>query len=135
MTIVHTPIVVGTDGTPERDREVREAARLAHARNVPLHVVCSVPRLTARAQRELDGQLPADMPWARGHAGQCGAAVAEAVSMALAAGVQAQATATSRRLAPALRATAGRVGGEIYSSPRGGRLGLSGLLARARATA
>ena len=133
MTITTSPLVVGTDGTPDHDQRVREAARLAHARNVPLHVVCCVAPATRRAQRVLDEHLPADMAHLAGASGQRTAAVAEIRSMLAYAGIDLRVTASSSRLAPAVRTTARRVDGQVYSArPFGGRIRLGALRPRVR---
>jgi hypothetical protein len=137
MTITtSTALVVGTDGSPNRDQQVREAAQLAAARSVALHVVCSVPRLSAYAQRALDEPLPADLGWCAGHSGQRAAAIADVRSMLSAYGVRLYVTASDSRVGPAVRATARRIGGQVYGSPRRGlQLRVPAFAQRARATA
>lgn len=135
-TITTTALVVGTDGSAAHDKHVREAAQLAQARKVPLHVVCSVPRLTKFAQRALDDSLPADMNWTAGHGGQRSAAMADVRSMLSSYGVEIHITATDTRVRPAVRAAARRVGGEIHGATRRSiQLRLPAFAQRARATA
>jgi nucleotide-binding universal stress UspA family protein len=136
MTITTTALVVGTDGSALRDQQVREAAQLAAARGVPLHVVCSVPRLSAYAQRALDEPLPADVDFLGGHSGQRAAAMGDVRSMLSGTGVQLHVTASDSRVGPAVRSTARRVGGEIYGARRRSlQLRLPAFAQRARATA
>jgi nucleotide-binding universal stress UspA family protein len=137
MTIITTTaLVVGTDGSPNRDRQVREAAQLAQARNVPLHVVCSVPRVSAFAQRALDDPLPADMGWLAGHTGQRTAAMADVRSMLSGYGIDVHVTASDSPVGRAVRATARRLGGEVHGATRRRlQLRLPAFTQRARATA
>lgn len=133
MNTTTSALVVGTDGTPGQDQRVREAARLAHARNVPLHVVCCVAPATRHAQRALDEHLPADMAHLAGAPGQRSAAMAEIRSMLAYAGIDLHVTASPSRLAPAVRAAARRVDGQVYAArPFGGGIRLGSLRPRVK---
>ena len=132
-TITASALVVGTDGTPAQDQRVREAAQIARAGNLPLHVVCRIEPATRRAQRVLDEHLPADMAHLAGAPGQRSSAMAEVRSMLAHHGLDLQVSATSSRLAPAVRSAARRVDGQVYSArPSGRRIRLGALRLRVR---
>ncbi len=126
-------LIVGTDGTPELDRRVREAAHVARALSVPLHVVCSVEPLSGVAQRQIDRSLPGDLSHMAGRKGQRQAAV-QAVRSLVGDRCELHVTAVDSRLKPALRDVARTVGGELYGTS-GRRLRLPVIALRARATA
>jgi hypothetical protein len=130
-------IVVGTDGTPEHDSRVRDAARAARERSIPLHVVCSVAPITRLAQRALDHGLPADCAHLSGHTGQRNAAVADVHSLIgqSVPGVDLRVTASSLKLAAAERTLATQIGGEVYGAKRLRTGWLPVLRLRSRATA
>lgn len=125
-------IIVGTDGTPVLDRRVREAAHVAQALSVPLHVVCSVVPLSGPRQREIDRDLPSDLTHLAGSRGQEQAAVHE-VRALVGDRCELYVTTTGRRLKSAVRDVARTVDGEAYGTAErrvGLRLPALGLRAR-----
>jgi nucleotide-binding universal stress UspA family protein len=133
----HMALVVGTDGSPEHDTRVREAAITARDRSVPLHVVCSVEPVSKLTQRKLDAGLPADCTHMAGASGQRNAAVLELQAMLAqsAPGVDVRVTATAFKLSAAERAIAARTGAEVYGARKLRSGWLPVLRLRSRATA
>ncbi|MEA2123978.1 MAG: hypothetical protein QOI80_760 [Solirubrobacteraceae bacterium] len=133
----HMALVVGTDGSPEQETLVREAATTARDRGVPLHVVCSVAPVSKLAQRNLDAGLPTDCVHMSGAAGQRNAAVREIESMLGHAvpGLDLRVTATAFKLSVAEHAIASRLGAEIYGARKLRTRWLPVLRLRSRATA
>ena len=110
-------LIVGTDGSPESETRVRNAAQAARDRSVPLHVVCSVPPASRVAQRQFDAGLPADLEHLAGAQGQRNAAVADVRALlGYASGLDLHVTASPFRLAKAERTTAARTGGHVYGT-------------------
>jgi hypothetical protein len=116
-------LIVGTDGSSQSEIRVRDAALAARERSIPLHVVCSVPRVTRIEQRALDAGLPADLAHLSGAQGQRNAAIADVRSLLghSVAGLDLHVSASPLRLAKAERHTAERIGGQVYGTPRGAR--------------
>ena len=115
--MLNMAIIVGTDGSPQSEIRVREAAMAARDRSVPLHVVCSVPPLTKVEQRQLDGALPGDVSHLAGPQGQRNAAIADVKAMlGYTPGIDLHITTSPQRLVKAERLTAERTGGQIYGT-------------------
>lgn len=110
-------ILVGTDGSPQHDRRVREAAHVARALSAPLHVVCCVGKLPSWEQRELDRNLPSDCGHLAGPQGQRAAALKD-VRELIGDYCELHVTASEQRLPEALRRLARTVDGELYGTSR-----------------
>jgi hypothetical protein len=109
-------LIVGTDGSPQAEARVRDAALAARERSIPLHVVCSVPPITRLEQRGLDAGLPSDLTHLAGPQGQRNAAIADVRALLghSAPGIDLHVSASPLKLAKAERTVADRTGGQVY---------------------